>query len=292
MNSTPFDFLITEWHTEHIDGLELLKHIRRSPNSPNRTIPVIMLTGRAEVSDVITARDYGINEYVVKPFTAKTIYNRLERIIEQPKGFVVAKNFVGPDRRARDKEPDGKNEKRARKPALKAMPYNPKIAIDDDIDTPKLWLPDISLKLKLGKNMKLNDFITPSVLNNAQAAIDAISNDSLQWIRSNITELKQLIDIMKSGNYPATITANIADVALMINSRSGTFGYSRASEIAYALYLFARNRLEPKNKDQHIIVQKHIDVLQVILGNQMRGDAGEVGAQVAAELKALVTKYS
>ena len=55
-----------------------------------------MLTGRAEQADVATARDTGINEYVVKPFSAQTIYDRLERIIEKPRNFVAAPTFVGP----------------------------------------------------------------------------------------------------------------------------------------------------------------------------------------------------
>ncbi len=292
LRNTPFDFLITEWNTQHINGLELLKHIRRSPESPNCTIPVIMLTGRAEVADVRMARDYGINEYVVKPFSARTIYSRLERIIEQPRGFVVAKGFVGPDRRAHMKPADEIEEKREIKPLPKPLPKNIVAELASDIDVPKFWLPDFSLKLKLGKNMKLGDFITPSVLNNAQAAIDSITNDSLQWIKDNLNELKQLNAEMKSDNCPEDITASIADVALLVNSRAGTFGYSRASEIAYALYLFARNKLQPKNNGHHVVIQNHIEVLYIILGNQMQGSAGEIGVQVAAELKALIAKYS
>jgi two-component system chemotaxis response regulator CheY len=101
MRTMVFDFIITEWATQQLDGIAMLEFIRRNPNSPNPTIPIIMLTGRAEQVDVALARDYGINEYVIKPFTAKSIYSRLERIVEQPRSFVVAKTFVGPDRRSR-----------------------------------------------------------------------------------------------------------------------------------------------------------------------------------------------
>ena len=55
-----------------------------------------MLTGRAEKEDVITARDYGINEYVIKPFTAGTIYSRLERLIEAPQQFVLSQYYTAP----------------------------------------------------------------------------------------------------------------------------------------------------------------------------------------------------
>lgn len=60
----PFDFLITEWSARDISGIDLINHIRRDPNSHNPTLPAIMLTGRAEQQDVITARNQGFNEYV------------------------------------------------------------------------------------------------------------------------------------------------------------------------------------------------------------------------------------
>jgi DNA-binding response OmpR family regulator len=292
MQTMNFDFIITEWNTQQVDGLKLLEFVRRSPQSANPTIPIIMLTGRAEKVDVATARNYGINEYVIKPFTAKSIYSRLERIIEQPRGFVVAKSFVGPDRRSKA-QPPGTKERRTRKslPKLKPKEVTKALSTRED-DEPKIWLPDFSLKLKLGKNMKLNDFITTDVLEQSQAAINSITNDSLKWIQDDLQELKLLYEVMINPNSPNTITADISGVALTINSRAGTFGYGRAAEIAYGLYLFSRNRLNPKNKNHQLVTKKHIEVLQVILGNQMSGDAGDVGAQIAAELKSLVNKYS
>ena len=168
---------------------------------------------------------------------------------------------------------------------------NGRVLVVDD-EEPKIWLPDFSLKLKLGKNMKLNDFITPEVLEQSQSAINSITNDSLQWIHDNLQELKLLYEVMINPNSPTTITADISGVALTINSRAGTFGYGRAAEIAYGLYLFSRNKLDPKNKSHQLVTKKHLEVLQVILGNQMSGDAGDIGAQIAVELKSLITKYS
>lgn len=294
LRSSPFDFVITEWNTQHLDGMALLEFLRKNPDSPNNTIPVIMLTGRAEVVDVFLARDYGINEYVVKPFTARSIYNRLERIIEQPRNFVIAPSFVGPCRRGKGKAPAGvERRERTPLPALQQKDAKETVkAVSNASAEPKIFLPDFSLKLKLGKNIKLGDLVTPAILNQAQSAIDSITSDSLQWIRDNLKEIKLLHETMLSEEYQSTITADISDVALIINSRAGTFGYSRAAEIAYSLYLFARNKLDPKNKNHHLVVQKHIEVLHVILGNQMRGNAGEVGAQIAAELKSLIVKYS
>ena len=290
IRTTVYDFIITEWNTQHIDGMEFLSYLRKNPNSPNPAMPVIMLTGRAEMSDVFQARDYGINEYVIKPFTAKSIYNRLERIIEKPRSFVVSTTFVGPDRRSNSKPPDGVAERRVRKP----IPHIQSGTKDSKTvgAVPKMWSPDFTLKNKLGKDMKLGDFITPEVLSKAQSSIDSIQDLSLQWIRDNLQELKSFYEVIVGQNYPETINSDIGGVSLILNARAGTFGYSRASEISYGLYLFARNKFNPKNTDHHLILRKHIEVLHVILGNQMRGNAGEIGAQIATELKSLIVKYS
>lgn len=293
LSKNPFDFIITEWNIQHMDGISMLEFIRCDPSSPNPTIPIIMLTGRAEIVDVTLARNYGINEYVIKPFTAKSIYNRLERIIEQPRNFIIAKTFIGPDRRSKTK-PENAQEKRTHKPIPKLRPKVVFGSIHSNIDNeePKIWLPDFSLKIKLGKNMKLNDFITDEILAQSQTAINSITSNSLQWIKDNISELKKLIQAMISENPPPTITTDISNIALTINSRAGTFGYSRAAEIAYNLYLFSRNNLDPKNKNHYLIIKKHVDVLTIILGNQMSGDAGTIGAQIVNELKSLIKKYS
>lgn len=293
LRGSPCDFLITEWNTQHLDGMALLEFLRHSPDSPNTTLPIIMLTGRAEQMDVFLARDYGINEYIIKPFTARSIYNRLERIIEQPRNFVVAKSFVGPCRRTKSKPPEGIQERRERSKIVPQLqPKNIKDEIKNIGSEPKIFFPDLSLKIKLGNDLKLNDFITPETLKQAQSVIDSIAQDYLLWIRDNLKEIKLLYDTMIGAEPPATIASDISGVALVINARAGTFGYSRAAEVAYGLYLFARNKLDPKNKWHHIVVLKHIEVLHVILGNQMRGNAGAVGAQIASELKSLTAKYS
>ncbi len=291
LQEQPFDFLITEWNIQHIDGIALIDQIRRDPVSSNPTLPIIMLTGRAEQADVAAARDTGINEYVVKPFSAKTIYDRLERIIEKPRPFVAAPSFVGPCRRRKGEPPPGVSNRRT----LNIQPKRPPKEITGDHligSTPKIWTPDFSLRHKLGVGQTLNALITPAVLGQAQASIDGITADSLQWIKDNMAELKVLYQKMEEGKIAGDVVGNIKDVALTIHSRAGTFGYGRASEVAYKLYLFCRTQLRPDNPAHRTIVLKHIEVLQVILGRNMHGMGGKEGAQIAMELHNLVLKYA
>ena len=106
------DFIITEYDPVPVDGENLfIKHIRTSPDSPNPTVPIIMLTGHTLQDDVKNARDMGITEFASKPFTAKGLCDRIVRIIENPRSFIITKRYAGPDRRRRD-GPAGEGERR------------------------------------------------------------------------------------------------------------------------------------------------------------------------------------
>lgn len=99
------DIVITDWLMEPMDGLELIKKIRKDPRSKNPMVPIIMITGYSALKRVQTARDYGVTEFLVKPFTAKAIAARLNHIIDKPRGFVEADEYFGPDRR-RKRDPN------------------------------------------------------------------------------------------------------------------------------------------------------------------------------------------
>lgn len=289
VNRAPFDFLITEWHLPELNGVSLLDRIRRDGTSLNPTLPVIMLTGRAEAADVATARDHGINEYVVKPFSSKTLYSRLERLVEQPRHFIVTDQFIGPDRRHKGKPPEGVAERRIRQPAPQLRPRDATGQLKAG-ELPKIWLPEYSLKRKLGNGVSLTSLITPEVLSQAQTAIDSIRNDSLQWIRDNLAEMKFLSKAMAHEKNPAFLISELGEVALTINSRAGTFGYTQASEVAYMLYLFCRNQFQPQNLLHQTVAQKHIEVLQVILSNHAKGLETPGISEIIAALQSLANK--
>ncbi len=97
------DVIITDWQMVPMSGLDLARRLRTDPHSPDPFIPIIMMTGYGEVDRVIEARDIGVNEYVIKPISAKSLYSRIQAIIEHPRDFVRTNNYFGPDRRRRTK---------------------------------------------------------------------------------------------------------------------------------------------------------------------------------------------
>ena len=99
--STNPDIIITDWEMSPVNGLELTRRLRTDPGSPNPFVPIIMMTGHAEIERVIEARDTGITEYIVKPLSARSLFRRLHSVIEHPREFVRTASYFGPDRRRR-----------------------------------------------------------------------------------------------------------------------------------------------------------------------------------------------
>lgn len=81
-----------------MDGLQFIS-AARALETEERFIPIIMLTGYADIVRLKAARDRGVTEFLCKPVTAKAILNRLESVILRPRPFISSPNFFGPDRR-------------------------------------------------------------------------------------------------------------------------------------------------------------------------------------------------
>ncbi|MDD9875822.1 MAG: response regulator, partial [Magnetovibrio sp.] len=98
------DLAIIDWYMKPMDGIQLTKLIRNDKACPNPYLPVIMISGFAERARIFGARDSGINEFVVKPLSAKALFGRIQNVIEHPRQFVRTETFFGPDRRRKDQD--------------------------------------------------------------------------------------------------------------------------------------------------------------------------------------------
>jgi len=75
-----FDFLITDWNMPGMPGLDLLKAVRADARLAK--MPVLMLTAEAKREQIIEAAQAGVNGYVIKPFTAVTLKEKIDKILE------------------------------------------------------------------------------------------------------------------------------------------------------------------------------------------------------------------
>lgn len=76
-----FDFIVCDWNMPNMDGLTLLKTLRADPLFVN--LPVLMVTAEAKKENIIAAAQAGAHGYVVKPFTAATLDEKLTKIFEK-----------------------------------------------------------------------------------------------------------------------------------------------------------------------------------------------------------------
>jgi DNA-binding response OmpR family regulator len=83
------------------DGLDFARRVRKSEETPNRSVPLFMLTMRGAERDVEVARMAGVDGYLRKPISALALQQRVKTVISNPQPFVVTASYVGPCRRRR-----------------------------------------------------------------------------------------------------------------------------------------------------------------------------------------------
>jgi two-component system chemotaxis response regulator CheY len=77
-------FLVTDWNMPGMTGIDLVKVVRADPNL--KSIPILMVTAEAKREQIIAAAQAGVNGYVVKPFTAAVLKEKLEKIFQRIDG--------------------------------------------------------------------------------------------------------------------------------------------------------------------------------------------------------------
>jgi two-component system chemotaxis response regulator CheY len=81
LKNNGFEFIVCDWNMPNMDGFELLKRIKSDPEL--RDIPFLMVTAEAEKEKVIEAIKAGVSNYIVKPFTAEVLKEKIDKILEK-----------------------------------------------------------------------------------------------------------------------------------------------------------------------------------------------------------------
>ena len=116
------DIVLIDWELPNLGGLELTRRIRNQSPQANPFLPIIMITGHAEKKRVLAARDAGVNEFIVKPITAKALHSRVLSAVAKPRPFIRTAQYSGPDRRRNLNKPHSGPERR--KSPLLGTPNN------------------------------------------------------------------------------------------------------------------------------------------------------------------------
>jgi two-component system chemotaxis response regulator CheY len=78
LNEEPYDFVVTDWNMPKMSGIDLLRNIRA--HTKYKGTPVLMVTAESDKEYILEAIQAGVNNYIVKPFTAETLKDKIEKI--------------------------------------------------------------------------------------------------------------------------------------------------------------------------------------------------------------------
>lgn len=98
------DIALIDWLMPDGNGVDLLKWIRNHKSDKIRFLPTILISAYASEEVIKTARDNGASEALVKPVSSSVLANRILYVINNPRPFIKAPDFFGPDRRRKEKK--------------------------------------------------------------------------------------------------------------------------------------------------------------------------------------------
>jgi CheY-like chemotaxis protein len=101
LKSCRADLVITDLAMGKQDGISFARRIRMSSESVAPTTPIIMMTGHAEMSRVAAAIDAGVNAFLAKPISARSLADHVASALNDRRPFIRTSTFFGPDRRRR-----------------------------------------------------------------------------------------------------------------------------------------------------------------------------------------------
>lgn len=104
LKTRPIDILLTDWLMPEGSGDDLIRWIRDHEEEQIRFLPIILITVLATKETVVSARDYGVNEILVKPISGEKLASRILSVIDHPRDYIKTPFFFGPDRRRKEKD--------------------------------------------------------------------------------------------------------------------------------------------------------------------------------------------
>jgi CheY-like chemotaxis protein len=93
------DLIFVDWDAGRMSGLEFTREVRRNTTGMSRETPIILLAGVIDHDQLMSARQTGINEFLLKPVSAQGVLSRIEEVVLRPRKFIDSRNYVGPCRR-------------------------------------------------------------------------------------------------------------------------------------------------------------------------------------------------
>lgn len=298
------DIILSDFVMPEVDGSLFLRWVRTSKQAPDRFSPFVMISGAADQSVVRAARDAGVTEFLAKPFSANSVAERILEVVKNPRQFVLAPGYFGPDRRRQGRVGDplgsgqttGKpaKERRVTKKSEIQVVHTQSSArsLRDDVRA-IYFRPSNKLREKLGPNAMRGpiDF-DPLVIEAADQRTQELVGDYSTWVSKYLTSINKSYVALSGGmGESKQHLLNINQIAHELRGQGGIFDYPLITAFGKTLYEATSDAGAKVSEYDLKLIKAHIDAMQLVFNQQVRGDGGEIGVALLAEIDRAVRKH-
>lgn len=287
------DLIISDMFMSPIDGLTLLKWVREGKDSPNRFMPFVMMSGAADDEYVTKARDRGVSEFIAKPFSAKSVYQRILTVIDRPRQFVSTKNYFGPDRHRRNEEARGDDRRTVSERDVNVVYSNEKVVRPKSESEVYHFRLQNGLKEKAGGvGKQQRGSIPESLLQEADSKLERTAVEFHDWALEYLSDLSDLCAKAKQSaeNSRREQFEKINILAHELRGQGGIFGYHLITTAGKSLYTITR--LGCTTDDRTILIVKaHIDIMRIVFRDKIQGDGGKMGRALIGSLQDAIMRF-
>ena len=279
-NAAPVDAIIADWAMEPVDGLMLLRWVRRHADSPNRFIPFLMIDADLDRAKINEAINQGTHELLSKPFTADTIRKAMLALVERHRLFIRTPQFFGPDRRRKRINFNGMEK---REIAESGGQGGVEFTSNENPDIRFYKLPNI-LKEKVSASTPGAIGMDLQAIAAAEADFQEFGEDYADWAKGQIAELQaQYRACQEEGADHRKIFMKINELANDLRDQGATFGYPLVSDFSKSLCAITHSVVS-FNKTRLVLIKTHLDSIDLVIRQKLEGDGGPMGKEIAKSL--------
>lgn len=286
------DLVLSDYVMPNVDGLLFLRWLRTGDGVPDRFVPFIMVSGAADREVVEQARNAGVTEFLAKPFSARAIADRLLHVINNPRMFVLAPRYFGPDRR-RTAMPVAVDRRNPDTSDIQVVHRRSKArSLREDVRAIHFQISN-RLADKLGANLLKGQVdIDPALIRAAEQRIQAMVGDYSDWVAQSIDSMVASHAALKEGGGdPKAHVLNINAIAHELRGQGGIFDYPLITACGKSLYEATQPSKFVNSPQVLDLIQAHIDTIRTVFKNKIKGDGGEVGTTLLADIEIATRKF-
>ncbi len=264
ISKSPLGIALVDWDIAPVNGIDFVLKLRKDQSSPNPFLSLILTTAHAEAWRVGKAINAGINGFLAKPISVKSLCTQIVAVIEDDRPFVRFETYFGPDRRTKihDVLPNAVERRRG--------------------EVEFIYPPDGKLRSRVISGDQTAPAIDPRLIERAEKIVEEMGKGFSDCLGASLSEMQPVFDQTDKGSWDQR-RDRICELAQELRSIAGTFGYPLVTEFCGSLVVYLQSASSNEHRADHI-VKMHLDALGVIHRDDVKGDGGDTGRDLVIAL--------